>query len=268
MPVDALIGSGVRVHPVQMGGPGYEQWLGPILDDPEPEIMADAEIDMRRVVQQDPDKRWWLAVDDGGQVLAWCAAWALTGQTAQEVTADLECGHNYERRGRGRQIGAYRLVFAARQHWIDVGQYSCVTHLFDQPVALHEAAGWVRVKPYDPADVGAYGHHWQRLIYTPDDLFPAGRVPPPGFVFCGTLAGTRQHLARRDRLTAMVESCGRRGVALCGRRVGDQDDIDWQRKRAGREAVELTGLLACGGCVQSHANLSDDALLKIADLDL
>lgn len=144
--------------------PWWEKYLGPIMDNPEPEIWDDAEIDMRREAQQRPDKSWWLAVAEGtGEVLAWCACWS-TGRTIDGEVLDLECGHNYERRGLGRALGAYRDVFAERQDWIRMHQLSAVTYIFDQPVALHEAAGWTRTGRHD---VSEHGHHWQELVYRP-----------------------------------------------------------------------------------------------------
>lgn len=143
---------------VRIGDPDYERYLGPILDAPEPEIWADAEIDMRRQSQTDPDKRWWLAVRDG-EVLAWCALW-----TANCGGYDWECGHNYERRGQGRECGAYRRVFLARQAWISPRRKPCTTWVFDQPVGIHLAHGWTRTCVYG---VSEHGHHWQKLVWSP-----------------------------------------------------------------------------------------------------
>lgn len=150
------MGTIIRVY---SSAPEYETYLGPILDNPPSKIWEDAEIDMRREVHADPRKRWWLAVDDG-ELLAMCAAWL-------NDEGRMECGHNYEFRGRGRQISSYRRVFGARQAWILRHRYNCVTYIFDQPVALHEEAGWRRIKPYDLADVSEHGHHWQHLVYSP-----------------------------------------------------------------------------------------------------
>lgn len=89
-------------------------------------------------------------------------------------------------------------------------------------------------------------------------------VAPPGFVICATKTVVCQHLARAGRMRA-TWTAGRRGMSLCGRRVEDQDEIDWQRERAGLAQVHLTSLHVCVGCLRSHAAISDHELLLIAD---
>lgn len=144
---------------VRLGNDAYEQYLRPLLADPEPEILDDADIDMSTAEHH--AKRWWLAVKDGG-VLAFCALWPDPDRWI--------AGHNYERRGLGRKLQAYAAVFHTRQRWVSVHGYRCRAWVFDEPVGLHIAAGWRRAKNrYDPADVSERNpeHHWQELFWEP-----------------------------------------------------------------------------------------------------
>jgi hypothetical protein len=151
---------------VRLGDDTYERYLRPLLADPEPEILDDADIDMRTAEHE--AKRWWLAVK-GGQVLAFCALWPDPDRP-RWVSDQWIAGHNYERRGPGRHLQAYTAVFHARQGLISRRRYRCRTWIFDEPVGLHIAAGWRRAKThYDPADVSERNpeHHWQELYWEP-----------------------------------------------------------------------------------------------------
>jgi hypothetical protein len=82
------------------------------------------------------------------------------------------CGHNYEMHGRGREIQAYRAVFAARQEWIDKWPRTCVTWLFGdgnqphgQAIDPHVEAGWKVAGKNGPGELP--GHHWWQLEYKP-----------------------------------------------------------------------------------------------------
>jgi hypothetical protein len=157
----------VTVVACMTGDPDWEKWLGPIADNPPPQIMADAEIDMSRTAQWETGKRWWIAVDSS-QVLAWCAAWMADDDSGYGWI----CGHNYELRGRGREIDAYLAVFAARQEWIDKWPRTCVTYLFGddgkpqgQAIDPHIAAGWTVTGLHGDGDLD--GHHWWQLTYQP-----------------------------------------------------------------------------------------------------
>lgn len=158
----------ITIAALRTGLPGYRPYLAPILANPEPAIRDDAEIDM--TTAEHAGKIWWLAIAAPGvdthagpvpspRVIAWCAAWP-----SQDSRYQIECGHNYERRGLGREAGAYRHVFAARQTWLIEQRPTAVTYIFDQPVELHEAAGWTRTGLHR---MSTHGHHWQQLVWQP-----------------------------------------------------------------------------------------------------
>lgn len=151
----------VEVVTVTIGDPDYERYLGPILDNPAPEIRQDADIDMRREAQQDPSKRWWIAVV-GQQVVAWCAAWHDLSDRY-----DIICGHNYEYGWRTRQARYWSSVHVARQRWLVGLGWTAWTVVHDEPLDLHIATGWRRLdaEGTNPAEMG--GQHWQELNFHP-----------------------------------------------------------------------------------------------------
>lgn len=134
-------------------------YLRQMADDPIlcEQARSDGEHDLRAAIL-DGRYHWWLVIV-GNTPVAWCAAWP-----ADEQPLAIICGENYERRGLGRELGLYPAAFIARQQWLIAHRLSTVTWIFDQPVALHEAAGWQRT---GDESVSEHGHHWQQLTWTP-----------------------------------------------------------------------------------------------------
>jgi hypothetical protein len=148
----------IEIICTRVGMASYRRYLGPLLDNPPPEIWADAEIDMRTA--EDPGKLWWLVVDPAGAVLAQCAAWPHPDPRRREW----KCGHNYEHGHRKRRKRYWPKVFAARQAWLIEHKLTATTYIFDQPLAVHLAAGWTLTGEHD---ISEQGHHWQELIFQP-----------------------------------------------------------------------------------------------------
>lgn len=93
------------------------------------------------------------------------AAWAGYRIEDEHGRAVLRCLNNYVRRGfRDRVPELYAVAYAAR-HRLVVRRLRlpAVTYLFPEPIALHEADGWVRDAGPDAAGTSADGHRWQRL---------------------------------------------------------------------------------------------------------
>lgn len=117
---------------------------------------------MRREVQQDPGKIWWLPVDTrSGRVLAQCAIWPLHDAGRWRWAA----GHNYEYGWRTRDERFWPLAHAARQAWIVKHHISQImTWLHDEDpatgrtadvISRHLRDGWMQVdegwSPDNPA---------------------------------------------------------------------------------------------------------------------
>lgn len=95
------------------------------------------------------------------------AAWA-----GWEMRAGvLHCVSSYERRGPGRDLGLYATAYAHR-HRAVVADWTgpAVTYLYEQPIPLHLADGWVHSGDRPGVDHGisdepdAPPHRWWRLI--------------------------------------------------------------------------------------------------------
>jgi hypothetical protein len=117
---------------------------------------------------------WWAdaeseADDDASYVVVYAAGRVPTAWAGFKVEGGvLRCVDNYERRGyRGR--GLYECAYRWRHERVVVPlQLPAETYLFPEPIALHEADGWVR----DPgcsgvSTVTGVEHHWQRLTWAP-----------------------------------------------------------------------------------------------------
>lgn len=102
------------------------------------------------------------------------AAWAGYRIEDEHGTAVLRCCNNYVRRGyRDHTPDLYPVAYRAR-HLLVVARLRlpAVTYLFPEPIALHEADGWVRdtapgssgqSRPFENGPV----HNWQRLRWEP-----------------------------------------------------------------------------------------------------
>jgi hypothetical protein len=113
----------------------------------------------------DPDVSYLmvLAADAVGDMVP--AAWAGYALEQHESGAVLRCCNNYVRREfRGRNPDLYAEAYHAR-HNIIVSrlQFPAVTYLFEQPIQLHEADGWVKDTSPDGHGVSDLGHPWWRL---------------------------------------------------------------------------------------------------------
>ncbi len=101
------------------------------------------------------------------------AAWA--GYAVSD--GELRCCNNYVRRGfRGRYPELYQVAYAARHRdVVAVLGLPAVTYLFEYPIPLHLADGWVLCSGPDAhglsrAHEGGEVHTWWRLRWSPPDL--------------------------------------------------------------------------------------------------
>ncbi len=115
--------------------------------------------------EHEPGVSYLMVLAPGPDVWLVPAAWAGYRIENEAGTAVLRCLNNYVRR-EFRNPDLYPLAYEAR-HRLVVARFGlpAVTYLFPEPIALHEADGWVR-------DTGPSGsgqspvnpnHHWQRL---------------------------------------------------------------------------------------------------------
>lgn len=73
---------------------------------------------------------------------AW-AGWRI--ERDEDGTTVLRCRNSYERRGAGRELGLYAQVYRARHEQVVLTSgLPGLTYLYREPLALHEADGWVR----------------------------------------------------------------------------------------------------------------------------
>lgn len=144
----------VDIHSMSLGDDSYEPLISQIRTDEQ--LRADMWRDAEHDLQEQPDKRWTIVVVNGAPV-AWAAA-TIEDQDGQRV---LRCSDNYERRGIGRVAGLYRVAYRHRhQRIVAPSGLPGLTYLFEQPIALHEADGWVRTGATDLSDAG---HRWWEL---------------------------------------------------------------------------------------------------------
>ncbi len=104
-----------------------------------------------------------LAEDAGGQMVP--AAWAGYQLVPVGGELTLRCCNNYVRREfRSCDPELYEMAYRAR-HDVVVSRlaFPAVTYLFEQPIALHEADGWVKDTGPGGSGVSTAGHHWWRL---------------------------------------------------------------------------------------------------------
>jgi len=125
----------VELVTVKLGGPRYEELLGPVRSSPL--VLARMWADAESRLDERAGKLWCVAtVRYGGRWVA--AAWA-----AAYVDGDtLRCCNNYERPGwRGRDL--YRLAYDRRHTTVvDPSSLAGLTYVFAQPKRRHERDGW------------------------------------------------------------------------------------------------------------------------------
>ena len=101
----------------------------------------------------EPGTSWTVALV-AGEPAAWCAARVLDDGT-------LKCHSNYEVRAH-RGLGLYEAAYRARHtNVVEWSGRPAVTYLFEQPIALHEADGWLRTGVSGPGELE--GHTWWEL---------------------------------------------------------------------------------------------------------
>lgn len=151
----------LEIVTVQWGDDRYAELIAPLRDDQVlvEQMWGDAE----HRFEEHPAKRWVFAVVDGEP-----AAWAAATWTADSNGRPLlRCSDNYERRGPGRDYRLYQLAYRRRQTSIVVPAarvgVPAVTYLFEQPIALHEADGWVKTGSTGVSGEAGEKHQWWQL---------------------------------------------------------------------------------------------------------
>lgn len=150
----------IEIVCTRVGMPGYRRYLGPLHDNPPPEIWLDTGIDMRAAEQ--PSRLWWLAVDPAGAVLAQCAAWP----DPDPRQSAWKCGYDYEYGHRKRRERYWLKAFEARQAWLIEQRLTATAYVIDRHrmIAKHLRAGWILTGEHH---ISEQGHHWQELIWEP-----------------------------------------------------------------------------------------------------
>lgn len=128
------------------------------------------------------------APDDQGRMVP--AAWAGYRIETRDDGPILKCVNNYVRREHRGHAGYNRLrkvrhgyrtsipdlyahAYAARhKHVVTLLGMRAETYLFPEPIALHEADGWIRDTSPEGSGTsrpagGGPEHHWQRLTWSP-----------------------------------------------------------------------------------------------------
>jgi hypothetical protein len=152
------------VHLTPDQGGVYDWFTDPLAEEPlRTQWWDDAES------EHEPDTSYLMVlVDENGLMTP--AAWA----GYRLVDGVLRCCNNYVRREyRGRNPELYAMAYAARHaEVVTVLNMPAVTYLYAQPIALHEADGWVKDTGSDShgssyARPGGQEHLWWRLRRDP-----------------------------------------------------------------------------------------------------
>lgn len=141
----------IEIMKVQVGDPQYEQVIGGLRADAD--LLAYMWQAAESRLDEHPTKVWIVAVDPNGRALAWCA-YQPVGDGV------VTCVNSFERPevwGRG----LYATVYAARHQLIR--WFDAVTYVYDQPLPLHLADGWVPFEEGWSSEPDAPSHHWTGL---------------------------------------------------------------------------------------------------------
>lgn len=148
-----------RVVCVWAGHPDYERVIGPLRR--RRRLLARMWRDAESRLDEEPGKRWWVAVPRWRWLppvaMAWCAA--VLEQRRWR------CVNSYDRPG-FRWLRLYPAVYRVRHEHIRY--LPAVTYVYAQPLPLHLADGWQIVEQGDSSEIDAPSHHWYGLIRGPD----------------------------------------------------------------------------------------------------
>ncbi len=140
----------------------------PLLDAlTEPTLAAEWEADAESRHEPGTCYLMVLAADASGAMVP--AAWAGYRIEDENGVPVLRCCNNYVRRPfRGRTPELYAAAYRAR-HRLVVRRFQLpgVTYLYEYPIGLHEADGWVKDDAPGSEGMSEFGHYWWRLRWSP-----------------------------------------------------------------------------------------------------
>lgn len=151
-----------NVRNIEPGDPRLDEFLDHLA---EPTLKSDLWEDAEHVILPELiPNRVWTVVEVRENARFVPVAWAASYEIDVEGIRTLRCSDNYERRGVGRDYGLYRVAYRHRHRTVVLPSgLPGLTYLYEQPIALHEADGWVRTGYCGTSREAKEPHDWWEL---------------------------------------------------------------------------------------------------------